>query len=73
MSLGIGRLGAISGPIIGGSLLSAGLAYPWGFVAFAFVGILGSTAMAVARNGERASNEHNARLAQQEQQEQQSV
>lgn len=68
MSLGVGRLGAISGPIIGGSLLSAGLAYPWGFVAFAFVGVLGSTAMALARNGERASNEHNTRVEQQEQQ-----
>ena len=73
MSLGIGRLGAISGPIIGGSLLSAGLAYPWGFVAFAFVGILGSTAMALARKGERASNDHNARIAQQEQEQHQSV
>ena len=45
MSAGVGRLGAISGPIVGGTLLGAGLAYPWGFFAFAAVGALGSVAM----------------------------
>lgn len=45
MSAGVGRLGAISGPILGGSLLGAGLAYPWGFFAFAAVGALGGVAM----------------------------
>lgn len=67
MSLGVGRLGAISGPILGGTLLSAGIAYPWGFFAFAFVGLLGATAMFSARRSERASNEHEARLAAQAQ------
>ncbi|MCS5478208.1 aromatic acid/H+ symport family MFS transporter [Corynebacterium sp. YIM 101645] len=48
MALGVGRLGAISGPIIGGTLVTAGIAYPWGFYAFAAVGLLGAAAMAVA-------------------------
>src|SRR5918994_2014580 len=38
---GIGRIGAICGPILGGVLLGAGLAVPWGFYAFAAVGLLG--------------------------------
>ena len=32
---GIGRLGAITGPLITGVLLTAGIAYPWGFYLFA--------------------------------------
>lgn len=43
---GVGRLGAIAGPILGGALLSAGLAFPWGFYAFALVG--GFAAVAVS-------------------------
>ena len=39
---GIGRVGAICGPILGGLLLGAGLAVPWGFYAFAIVGLLGA-------------------------------
>ena len=42
---GVGRLGAISGPALGGALLAAGLAYPWGFFAFAAVAALGSVAV----------------------------
>jgi MFS family permease len=42
---GVGRLGAISGPILGGALLSAGLGFPWGFYAFAVVGALGAVAV----------------------------
>jgi MFS family permease len=34
-SAGIGRLGAILGPTITGTLVSAGIAYPWGFYVFA--------------------------------------
>ncbi|MFI7484264.1 hypothetical protein ACH9EU_17840 [Kocuria sp. M1R5S2] len=49
MSAGVGRLGAISGPIVGGTLLSAGRAYPWGFLAFAAVGALGGAAMTGTR------------------------
>jgi MFS transporter, AAHS family, benzoate transport protein len=44
---GVGRLGAIAGPILGGALLSAGLAFPWGFYAFAFVGLLGAIAVSL--------------------------
>ncbi|MCG8921391.1 aromatic acid/H+ symport family MFS transporter [Lentzea sp. CC55] len=42
---GVGRLGAISGPLLGGALLTAGLAHPWGFYAFALVAALGATAV----------------------------
>ncbi|MGH8866389.1 MAG: MFS transporter [Actinomycetes bacterium] len=42
---GVGRLGAICGPILGGALLSTGIAYPWGFYVFAVVGVLGAVAV----------------------------
>lgn len=38
---GVGRLGAIAGPLVSGTLVTAGLAYPWGFFVFAVVGVLG--------------------------------
>jgi MFS transporter, AAHS family, benzoate transport protein len=44
---GVGRLGAIVGPLIGGALLGAGVAYPWGFYVFALVAALGAAAVAV--------------------------
>lgn len=44
---GIGRIGAICGPLFGGILLGAGLAVPWGFYAFALAGLLGSIFVAV--------------------------
>ncbi|GAA4937214.1 putative MFS family arabinose efflux permease [Actinomycetospora succinea] len=44
---GIGRLGAIAGPILGGALLQAGIAYPWGFYAFAVVAALGAVGVAL--------------------------
>jgi AAHS family benzoate transporter-like MFS transporter len=44
---GIGRLGAICGPLFGGLLLGAGLAVPWGFYAFALVGLLGAVFIAI--------------------------
>jgi MFS transporter, AAHS family, benzoate transport protein len=43
---GIGRLGAISGPLIGGWLLTAGVAYPWGFYIFAAVAAIGALSIA---------------------------
>jgi MFS transporter, AAHS family, benzoate transport protein len=43
---GVGRLGAITGPLIGGALLSAGIAYPWGFYVFAVVAAVGALAVA---------------------------
>lgn len=44
---GIGRIGAICGPLLGGLLLGAGLAVPWGFYAFALVGLLGAIFIAL--------------------------
>ncbi|GAB3702610.1 aromatic acid/H+ symport family MFS transporter [Amycolatopsis oliviviridis] len=48
---GVGRVGAICGPILGGALLSAGIAYPWGFYAFAAVGAVGAAAVTGVRAG----------------------
>lgn len=48
-SAGVGRIGAICGPILGGALLQAGVAYPWGFYAFAAVGVLGAVALSTSR------------------------
>jgi AAHS family benzoate transporter-like MFS transporter len=39
---GMGRLGAITGPLLTGVLLTAGLAYPWGFYLFALVAVIGA-------------------------------
>jgi AAHS family benzoate transporter-like MFS transporter len=50
---GVGRLGAICGPLVGGALLTAGIAYPWGFYVFAVVGALG--AVAVTAVGSRST------------------
>ena len=44
---GVGRAGAISGPLIGGLLLTAGLAYPWGFYIFAVVAAVGAASVAL--------------------------
>lgn len=41
-SFGIGRLGGITGPLLGGLLVGAGLAVPYGFYAFALPGLLGA-------------------------------
>ncbi|WP_314175678.1 MFS transporter [Streptomyces winkii] len=40
LAAGVGRLGAIVGPFLGGLLVSAGIAYPWGFYAFAVAAVL---------------------------------
>ncbi|RVW05237.1 MFS transporter [Rhodococcus xishaensis] len=48
-SAGIGRIGAICGPLLGGLLLDAGVAVPWGFYAFALVGLIGLVAMSTSR------------------------
>lgn len=44
---GIGRLGAITGPLLTGVLLTAGVAYPWGFYLFAAVAAIGAVAVAL--------------------------
>uniref|UniRef100_UPI003F4907CE MFS transporter n=1 Tax=Streptomyces chartreusis TaxID=1969 RepID=UPI003F4907CE len=46
---GVGRIGAICGPLVGGALLTAGHAYPWGFYVFASVAALAATAICVVR------------------------
>jgi MFS transporter, AAHS family, benzoate transport protein len=58
---GVGRLGAITGPLIGGALLTAGIAYPWGFYIFAAVAAIGAVSVAiVARTGGPAAVERGA-------------
>lgn len=42
---GVGRLGAITGPLITGVMLTAGVAYPWGFYLFAVVAAIGAAAI----------------------------
>jgi MFS family permease len=45
---GVGRVGAICGPLIGGWLLAGGIAYPWGFYVFAAVAAVGAIAVSLA-------------------------
>jgi MFS family permease len=45
MAAGIGRLGAISGPLLGGTLVSLGIGHPWGFYVFAVVGLIGAISL----------------------------
>jgi MFS transporter, AAHS family, benzoate transport protein len=47
LSAGIGRVGAIVGPSITGALVTAGIAYPWGFYVFALAAVLAVAALAV--------------------------
>ncbi len=46
MAAGVGRVGAIVGPSLGGALVTAGIAYPWGFYAFSAAAVLAMLAMA---------------------------
>ena len=45
MAAGVGRVGAIVGPTLGGALVTAGVAYPWGFYAFATAAALAVVAL----------------------------
>jgi MFS family permease len=58
MSAGVGRLGAIVGPFLGGALVTAGIAYPWGFYAFAVAAVLAVLALSTvpARNSDIVNN-----------------
>jgi MFS family permease len=47
MAAGVGRVGAIVGPFIGGALVTAGIAYPWGFYLFALAALLAVAALAL--------------------------
>lgn len=42
---GVGRFGAIVGPLVTGILVTAGIAYPWGFYFFALAALCGLLAM----------------------------
>lgn len=58
LASGIGRVGSIVGPAVTGALLTAGLAYPWGFYFFSLVALLAVAAMAVVpRRLEHADHE----------------
>ncbi|MBA2691265.1 MAG: aromatic acid/H+ symport family MFS transporter [Rubrobacter sp.] len=61
---GIGRIGAICGPLFGGLLVGAGLAVPWGFYAFAVVGLAGAVFIAaVPKSPLTAAREETSRPA----------
>jgi MFS family permease len=45
LAAGVGRVGAIVGPFLGGALVTAGVAYPWGFYAFAIAALLAVVAL----------------------------
>jgi benzoate transport len=52
-SAGAGRTGAIVGPVLTGALVTAGIAFPWGFYLFAVVGVLGAIALSTATTSRR--------------------
>lgn len=45
LTSGIGRLGAILGPVVTGPLVAMGMGHPWGFYLFAAVAVLGFIAI----------------------------
>lgn len=47
-SSGVGRIGAIAGPLVTAPLLAAGIAFPWGFFVFALVAAIGAGGVAAA-------------------------
>ncbi|MBC3191267.1 aromatic acid/H+ symport family MFS transporter [Pseudonocardia sp. C8] len=47
LSSGIGRLGAVAGPVVGGSLVAAGLGLGWNAGVFALVAVVGAVACAL--------------------------
>jgi len=58
-SLGVGRIGAMMGPIIGGIIASTALGYQINFYAFAAVAVLGAVVVSsvASRSGEQGSGE----------------
>jgi MFS family permease len=61
---GVGRIGAIMGPAVTGTLVAAGIAYPWGFYVFAAAAVLAVVALVTvphaiaAAPGREAAVEH---------------
>ncbi len=58
LGAGIGRLGAITGPLVTGGLVNAGKAYPWGFYFFAAVAVLGLLAVFTLPNEKDLAKAH---------------
>ncbi|MFI7310974.1 MFS transporter [Streptomyces hygroscopicus] len=56
VALGVGRLGAIAGPTLGGWILAAGLQPRWNFVSFAVPAVLGA-ALTLAAGGRALQNQ----------------
>jgi len=55
ITTGIGRLGAVCGPLVGGFILSAGISFGWAFAFFGSMAVLGGLAcIAIPREGFRA-------------------
>ena len=46
LASGVGRVGAIVGPSLGGALVTAGIAYPGGFYAFTLAALIAMAALA---------------------------
>ena len=61
-ALGIGRLGAIAGPIIGGVLLTMNLPFYQNFLAFAVAGIIGAIALSFVQNKYSSSDANESYL-----------
>ncbi|MFB7595014.1 MFS transporter [Streptomyces sp. NPDC056160] len=64
--LGVGRVGAIAGPALGGRLLAAGLEPRWNFFLFAVPAVLGA-ALALAVGGRTSRADHQNQNRKQEQ------
>ncbi|WP_299053454.1 aromatic acid/H+ symport family MFS transporter [uncultured Nocardioides sp.] len=63
LAAGVGRVGAIVGPSLGGALVAAELAYPWGFYIFALAAVLAVVALAaVPAHGPAARAQDPARV-----------
>jgi MFS transporter, AAHS family, benzoate transport protein len=59
---GIGRLGSIAGPLMGGALVGAGLGIQWGFHVFSLVGLAGGIAISLVPVVRRGAGRREARL-----------
>ena len=55
-ALGIGRFGAIAGPLIGGALAQGGVALEWNFYVFAAVGLMAAIAVLLVPRQRAASS-----------------
>ena len=44
VTTGVGRLGAVTGPLLGGLMLSAGVEYGWVFASFGAIALIGAVA-----------------------------